>query len=719
MPRFAALPFLIMNNHKAISAVNGVGDVCGKSKVPSDIGSSVMPSYAHDDYIARPAHAHMSIAHSQEFNYSMSSLDVCSKKSNSPYASRSSLTALPCWRDIAGPVPTEPAKRPWPWGRFLLARQNNDEQRHLRLPLTQVETQLKESGYRLNQGQLPNQPTALLKNPVPFRGTVAWACSSCSKKYQAHTHWRAKNHGRWDKLVGEFRKNYCPRRSPSLVLPGPPTDAEKDLYVEMKRPILAICNGTSLIAVAVGGIMLAKRSPIFVWYGLFVFGSLLYLFTSLFITLFGREFDLMEHERLLEESPVTDDAPTMDVYLPVCKEPLAILENTWRCIAGLQYPEKKKAIYVLDDGADKDVESLALRFGFNYICRPTRELKKAGNIRYAFARTHGDFFAIFDADFCPRSDFLLHSMPYHLTNDRRAILQTPQFFRTTKEQTWVEQGAGSVQEFTFRIMQTSRDRWGAAMCVGSNAIYRRAALEPISGAYPDDYAEDIKTGVWAMTQGWSIKYIPLVLACGMCPDTPSSLFSQQSRWCTGTIGLVATRAFWKSTLSAQQKLCYVMQFMHYSMFAVVPVLIPILAPLIVWTTPSLAYWYSLSFGLPGLLYEVIAVRIWARCWYNLSVQYVQIIQYYASLHAIWDYILGKQLSWMPSGVGKVHKNHRYRNIRVFAWAWNVASFGALMSAVIYRTAGGMKWYNPVSVLAINCFTLLCLHRFLLYRHPRD
>ncbi|CAN0312789.1 unnamed protein product, partial [Hapterophycus canaliculatus] len=30
------------------------------------------------------------------------------------------------------------------------------------------------------------------------------------------------------------------------------------------------------------------------------------------------------------------------------------------------------------------------------------ELKKAGNLRYAFARTSGQVLVIFDADFCPR-----------------------------------------------------------------------------------------------------------------------------------------------------------------------------------------------------------------------------------------------------------------------------------------------------------------------------
>lgn len=79
-------------------------------------------------------------------------------------------------------------------------------------------------------------------------------------------------------------------------------------------------------------------------------------------------------------------------------------------------------------------------------------MKKAGNLRYAFARTSGDAVVIFDADFCPRSDFLRETTPY-LLNSEIGILQTPQFFRWREEQTWVEQGAGSCQEFFYRMVQ--------------------------------------------------------------------------------------------------------------------------------------------------------------------------------------------------------------------------------------------------------------------------
>lgn len=80
------------------------------------------------------------------------------------------------------------------------------------------------------------------------------------------------------------------------------------------------------------------------------------------------------------------------------------------------------------------------------------ELRKAGNLRYAFARTSGEFLVIFDADFCPRPEFLRETTPYFADGDL-AILQTPQFFRRREEQTWVERGAGVTQELFYRMVQ--------------------------------------------------------------------------------------------------------------------------------------------------------------------------------------------------------------------------------------------------------------------------
>ena len=72
---------------------------------------------------------------------------------------------------------------------------------------------------------------------------------------------------------------------------------------------------------------------------------------------------------------------------------------------------------------------MAESLGLCYIRRPGGRIhKKSGNLRYAFARTTGEYIVIFDADFAPRPDFLAETLPY-MDDPSLAIVQTPQFFR--------------------------------------------------------------------------------------------------------------------------------------------------------------------------------------------------------------------------------------------------------------------------------------------------
>lgn len=60
----------------------------------------------------------------------------------------------------------------------------------------------------------------------------------------------------------------------------------------------------------------------------------------------------------------------------------------------------------------------------------------------------------------------------------------------------------------------------------------------------------------AVDRGWKVKYVPLCLATGICPNTPRSFFSQQMRWARGSTTLLTTKHFWTSNLSFIQKVCY-------------------------------------------------------------------------------------------------------------------------------------------------------------------
>ncbi len=84
----------------------------------------------------------------------------------------------------------------------------------------------------------------------------------------------------------------------------------------------------------------------------------------------------------------------------------------------------------------------------------------------------------------------------------------------------------------------SRDRFGAAICVGTSAVYRRAALEPQGGPTLIPYAEDVHTGLDVRLAGWSVRYVPVLLSTGICPDNLDAFVRQQYRWCTGNAGIV-------------------------------------------------------------------------------------------------------------------------------------------------------------------------------------
>lgn len=524
----------------------------------------------------------------------------------------------------------------------------------------------------------------------------------------------AVERGFFARQMHTVRQKYAPTEDPVLVMPSGPTDEEKYSYLNTRRAPLYFFGVLSFLSLSAGMWLFAISAKPFYWFGGFVGLLQIYLIISYIVGVCGKDYDYEGHKKIVEEHAVTPaDAPTVDIYLPCCKEPMEILENTYKYIQQLQYPAGKLKVYVLDDGGMDTVKTLAESYGFNYITRDDKpRLKKAGNLRWAFARTSGDFFVIYDADFCPRSDFLLELIPVMKHDPKLAIVQTPQFFRTVDGQTWVEQGAGSVQELFYRIIQVNRDRWGASICVGSNAVYRREALVETGGTAEIGFSEDVHTGFYAVNRGWKLKYVPLCLACGICPDTPRAFFSQQMRWCMGSTTLLTNPDFWSSNLGVIQKICYLSGMMYYSATALSIFINPLPGVLLMWVRPDFLKYYNLAFAIPSLLYSLIAIRLWAKAKYSIHVQYIMAIQQYAYLTAIKDRLFGRALAWAPSGDTKAHKNNKYRNMRILAWCWTITIEAALISGTTYCILLGWPWYHFVPILCLNAFNLFVSHRFL-------
>lgn len=80
------------------------------------------------------------------------------------------------------------------------------------------------------------------------------------------------------------------------------------------------------------------------------------------VGVWGKDFVPEVHEEVVRAAAVAGYLPTVDVFLPVCGEDIALLRNTWRNVAAMDYPSFE--VHVLDDGAKDAVRDLAETFGF-------------------------------------------------------------------------------------------------------------------------------------------------------------------------------------------------------------------------------------------------------------------------------------------------------------------------------------------------------------------
>lgn len=302
----------------------------------------------------------------------------------------------------------------------------------------------------------------------------------------------------------------------------------------------------------------------------FIFGPMLailtvYHFLNYGINLFYKTFDLLAHNSLVSKFwNRRKKNPLVDVFLPTCGEAISILKQTFTAVNNIAYENKK--IYVLDDAGDSEVKKLAAKFKFTYLSRPNKqEMKKAGNLLYGFQHSKGEFYAVFDADFAPNKDFIHELLPY-MSDEKIGIVQSPQYFEINDQihqRSPIEYGAANIQEDFYKIIQQARNSFGGTICVGSNALYRRAALVKIGGPTQVDHGEDVHTGIDVISAGYSIKYVPLILARGYCPNSVQSLYKQHNRWCSSSTGILLSGKVLKSNMTVAQKVCYYTGFLYY------------------------------------------------------------------------------------------------------------------------------------------------------------
>ncbi|MDD5729403.1 MAG: glycosyltransferase, partial [Victivallales bacterium] len=230
------------------------------------------------------------------------------------------------------------------------------------------------------------------------------------------------------------------------------------------------------------------------------------------------------------------DFPSVDVFIPTYNEDIDVLEKTIYGAKHLDYPNFK--VWVLDDGNREWLEKFCTEAGVGYITRPEHVHAKAGNLNNGLARTSGELFAIFDADFVPAENFLRRTVGFFIFNRDIGIVQTPQhFFNKDPIQSnlYLEKVWPDEQRLFFSCMAPCRDGWNAAFCCGSCSIIRREAVEKAGGIPTSSITEDLLTTLCLLKIGYRTVYLNEKLSQGMAANSVAGYFIQRSRWCRGGI----------------------------------------------------------------------------------------------------------------------------------------------------------------------------------------
>lgn len=234
--------------------------------------------------------------------------------------------------------------------------------------------------------------------------------------------------------------------------------------------------------------------------------------------------------------------PVVTVQLPVYNE-LYVVGRLIDASCTMVYPKEKLEIQVLDDSTDQTVEVVGKyvekykRQGFDikHIRRSNRAGYKAGALKEGLAVARGEYVAIFDADFVPRQDFLLKTIPHFISDPRIGMVQT-RWEHLNSEYSLLTRTQAMALDGHFVIEQSVRNKVGFFINFnGTAGVWRKSCIEDAGNWQADTLTEDLDLSYRAQLRGWKFKYLNNVTSPAELPSEINALKSQQFRWTKGAI----------------------------------------------------------------------------------------------------------------------------------------------------------------------------------------
>lgn len=267
--------------------------------------------------------------------------------------------------------------------------------------------------------------------------------------------------------------------------------------------------------------------------------------------------------------------PFVTIQLPVFNE-LYVMERLLDNIVKLDYPGDKLEIQVLDDSTDESIETTAKQikrlqdkgFDIQHIRRANRNGFKAGALKEGLTIAKGEFVAIFDADFLPKSDWLKRTIPY-FKDEQIGVVQT-RWGHINRDYSVLTRVQAFALDAHFTLEQVGRNTKGHFINFnGTAGIWRKECILDAGNWEGDTLTEDLDLSYRAQLNNWKFKYLEDVETPAELPVVISAARSQQFRWNKGgaeNFRKMISRVFSSKNLSLKTKIHGMLHLLNSTMF---------------------------------------------------------------------------------------------------------------------------------------------------------
>lgn len=231
--------------------------------------------------------------------------------------------------------------------------------------------------------------------------------------------------------------------------------------------------------------------------------------------------------------------PHVTVQLPVYNE-LYVIERLIDAVVAFNYPKDKLEIQVLDDSTDETVTLIADKveelkkegIDIVHVRRSDRVGYKAGALKYGLEIAKGEFIPIFDADFIPKKDFLMKTIPY-FEDKNIGVVQT-RWGHINKDYSMLTRLQAFGLDAHFSVEQIGRSHSGSFINFnGTAGVWRKTCIEEAGGWSADTLTEDLDLSYRAQLKGWKFTFLEAEESPAELPIIMPAIKSQQYRWNKG------------------------------------------------------------------------------------------------------------------------------------------------------------------------------------------